>query len=110
MTGKTLRCSSLIGIALLSITSIFWAEISPWPASSRSNTLSLDQTSRSITVAFWNMQWFPGGHPNPSRTDKLRQIGSVRADMARFNPDVLGMAEVMDFIVFLDYYSPEMTP
>ena len=52
---------------------------------------------RSITVAFWNMQWFPGGHPNPSRNDKLRQIGSVRADMARFNPDVLGMAEVMDF-------------
>lgn len=96
MTGKTLWCSTLVGIALLSIRSTFWTENSPWPSSSPSNILSLDQNSRSITVAFWNLQWFPGGHPNPSRNDKLRQIGSVRADMARFNPDILGMEEVRD--------------
>jgi len=95
MTGKTLRRSSLVGIALLS-TSIFWAENSPWPPPSPSNILSLDQTSRSITVAFWNMQWFPGRHPNPSRKDKVRQINSVRADMAHFDPDVFGMEEVGD--------------
>jgi endonuclease/exonuclease/phosphatase family metal-dependent hydrolase len=98
MTGKTLWCSSLIGIALLSITSIFWTEIGPpWPASSRSDARSLGPTDRSITVAFWNMQWFPGGHPHPSRSEKFRQIGSVRADMARFNPDIFGMEEVRDF-------------
>jgi endonuclease/exonuclease/phosphatase family metal-dependent hydrolase len=94
MTGKFLRRSNLVGLALF-FPGLLWQGTFALPP--ESNVKSLAQISRSITVAFWNIQWFPGGHPNPSRTDELRQISFVQADMARLNPDVLGMEEVRDF-------------
>lgn len=96
MTGKLPRRSILTGLALTS-AGLLWAEASPLPFSSDSNIQSLDRIGRSLTVAFWNIQWFPGGHPNPSHTDELRQTSFVHADMARLNPDILGMEEVRDF-------------
>lgn len=51
----------------------------------------------SFTVAFWNIQWFPGGRPNPSRGMQTKQIDSVHAELAALNPDILGMEEVRDF-------------
>lgn len=53
--------------------------------------------THSVTVAFWNIQWFPGGHPNPTRADEIRQTNMVHADITRLNPDVLGMEEVRNF-------------
>ncbi len=58
---------------------------------------SLGVARRTITVAFWNIQWFPGGHPNPSGSDEIRQTGFVHADIARIDPDVIGLEEVRDF-------------
>ena len=52
---------------------------------------------RSLTVAFWNIQWFPGQRPNASANDKRRQINAVHSQIRSFDPDILGMEEVRDF-------------
>jgi len=52
------------------------------------------QTGR---VAFWNIQWFPGRHPNASVASERTQIASVHRDIRRINADVIGMEEVRDF-------------
>ena len=48
-------------------------------------------------VAFWNIQWFPGRHPNGSVASERSQIASVHRDMRWINADVIGMEEVRDF-------------
>jgi len=53
--------------------------------------------ARSLTVAFWNIQWFPGGRPDPTAGEEHRQINAVHSSIKEINPDVLGMEEVRDF-------------
>ena len=53
---------------------------------------------RTITVVFWNIQWFPGRGPNPTRGQEVRQIASVHGDLAKIDADVIGMEEVRDFV------------
>ena len=48
-------------------------------------------------MAFWNIQWFPGGGPEATRADELRQTNMVHADIAKLNADVIGMEEVRNF-------------
>ena len=50
-----------------------------------------------MRVAFWNIQWFPGRHPNASVASERAQIASVHRDIRRINADVIGMEEVRDF-------------
>jgi endonuclease/exonuclease/phosphatase (EEP) superfamily protein YafD len=50
-----------------------------------------------VRVAFWNIQWFPGRHPNASLASERSQIASVHRDMRWINADVIGMEEVRDF-------------
>lgn len=50
-----------------------------------------------VRVAFWNIQWFPGRHPNASAAGERAQISSVHRDMRRIDVDVIGMEEVRDF-------------
>lgn len=50
-----------------------------------------------LKVSFWNIQWFPGRVPNPTRAKEARQIASVHADLAKIDADVIGMEEVRDF-------------
>src|SRR5437868_6871336 len=51
----------------------------------------------SLTVAFWNIQWFPGQRPNASASSEQRQIASVHSEITQFNPDIIGMEEVRNF-------------
>jgi endonuclease/exonuclease/phosphatase (EEP) superfamily protein YafD len=50
-----------------------------------------------ITVTFWNLQWFPGRRPNASRAEENRQIKAVHADLAQLNSDIIGLEEVRDY-------------
>src|SRR5437879_13340517 len=52
---------------------------------------------QAMRVAFWNIQWFPGRHPNASVASERAQIGSVHRDIRRINAEVIGMVEVRDF-------------
>ena len=69
---------------------LLFAQPSPSPTRSTSS-------SRTITVAFWNIQWFPGRRPNPTPGEQTRQINAVHADMMQLNADVIGMEEVRNF-------------
>src|SRR5438105_7477187 len=52
---------------------------------------------QTVRVAFWNIQWFPGRHPNAPVASERAQIPSVHRDIRRINADVIGMEEVRDF-------------
>jgi endonuclease/exonuclease/phosphatase (EEP) superfamily protein YafD len=66
--------------------------------SSSAQTSSPSVTSPpTVRLAFWNIQWFPGRHPNASLASERSQIASVHRDMRWINADVIGMEEVRDF-------------
>jgi endonuclease/exonuclease/phosphatase (EEP) superfamily protein YafD len=50
-----------------------------------------------ICVAFWNIQWFPGRHPDASPIAEQRQITAVQRDMRMIDADVIGIEEARDF-------------
>ncbi|MEP6698325.1 MAG: endonuclease/exonuclease/phosphatase family protein [Verrucomicrobiota bacterium] len=54
-------------------------------------------SSSSLTVTFWNIQWFPGRGPNASGAQAARQVREVHRDMERLQPDIIGLEEVRDF-------------
>jgi endonuclease/exonuclease/phosphatase (EEP) superfamily protein YafD len=51
----------------------------------------------SITVAFWNIQWFPGRRPNAGQREEINQVSAVHRDMVELRADIIGMEEVRDF-------------
>jgi len=50
-----------------------------------------------VRVAFWNVQWFPGRHPNASAIAERQQIAAVQRDMGAIDADVIGLEEARDF-------------
>lgn len=74
-----------------------FAQTSPWPFASPPAPPGQTPAFNSITVAFWNIQWFPGHRPDATSGEETRQINAVHADIARLNPDIIGMEEVRDF-------------
>lgn len=54
-------------------------------------------SAKSFTVAFWNIQWFPGGRPSAYKGEQVRQIRSVHADIEKFSADLIAMEEVRDW-------------
>jgi endonuclease/exonuclease/phosphatase (EEP) superfamily protein YafD len=77
-------CRALL---LLAIAGTLHAQTSNTPLSSPSR----------IRVAFWNIQWFPGRHPDALPREEQKQIAAVHRDMLTINADVIGMEEVRDF-------------
>jgi endonuclease/exonuclease/phosphatase family metal-dependent hydrolase len=53
--------------------------------------------SPTLTVTFWNVQWFPGRRPNASAADEKRQINAVHADLAQLSSDIIALEEVRDY-------------
>lgn len=86
----------LFAIGAFFVAALF-AEPSPWPFPARPGTTSLTSTSNSVTVVFWNIQWFPGRRPRATRAEESRQIKAVHSDIARLNADIIGLEEVRDF-------------
>ena len=66
------------------------AQTSGWPFASRGPV-------RQLTAAFWNIEWFPGQRPAPTKEEETSQINAVREDMKRLDADIIGMEEVRDF-------------
>jgi endonuclease/exonuclease/phosphatase (EEP) superfamily protein YafD len=76
--------------------SIARGQSSPWPFKS-SAALPGVSASGGLTVAFWNIQWFPGSHPEPDKDSELRQTTSVHSEISRINADIIGMEEVRNW-------------
>jgi endonuclease/exonuclease/phosphatase (EEP) superfamily protein YafD len=85
-----LSISGLSGAAILATTT----SSAPRP---RTDLPRQTDLPRSVTVAFWNIQWFPGHRPDATPGEERRQISAVHADIVRLNADVIGMEEVRDF-------------
>jgi endonuclease/exonuclease/phosphatase family metal-dependent hydrolase len=51
----------------------------------------------SLTVAYWNIQWFPGRRPGSTRREEAKQTQSVHRDLVGIEADVVGMEEVRDY-------------
>ena len=51
----------------------------------------------SLTVAYWNIQWFPGRRPGATRREEVKQTQSVHRDLVGIEADVIGLEEVRDF-------------
>ncbi|MEY2525301.1 MAG: Endonuclease/Exonuclease/phosphatase family [Verrucomicrobiota bacterium] len=77
--------------------SALFAQTSPEPLAPRPGAVSQAAGARSVTVAFWNIQWFPGRRPNASKREEIRQINAVRGDIAQLDADIIGLEEVRDF-------------
>jgi endonuclease/exonuclease/phosphatase family metal-dependent hydrolase len=110
MRRKLFVCFTL-GATALAATLL--AQTSPWPFpprpgatpqtsssspfSPRSAATTQTSTGRNLTVAFWNIAWFPGGRPNAYEGEEWRQINAVHREIAQLKPDIIGMEEVRDF-------------
>jgi endonuclease/exonuclease/phosphatase (EEP) superfamily protein YafD len=75
-------------LALASIGVAFVAMANPAPQ---------PVASKELTVAFWNIQWFPGGRPSASANAEKRQITAVHSEIKKLNPDIIGMEEVRNW-------------
>jgi len=85
----------LLSVALLIGT--LSAQTSPSPVPFPSPSARPANFSTTLTAAFWNVQWFPGRRPNPSRAEENRQIRAVHRDLTQLAADVIGLEEVRDF-------------
>src|SRR3984893_4534371 len=94
MKRRFFVCSCFVAAVFVAALS---AETSPWPFPPRPGTAPTTSTARSsVTVVFWNIQWFPGRRPNATRSEESRQINAVHSDITQLNADVIGLEEVRD--------------
>lgn len=92
MYSKFLRPLLLVIIASATVTTGLYAQSSsPWPFPAQKGS------GKSLTVAFWNIQWFPGRNDSPTAAQETSQINSVHADMKKLEADIIGMEEIRDF-------------
>ena len=72
-----------------------------WPFPSRSSAPAAPgashTASNTLTVAFWNIEWFPGRGPTPSPAEETSQTSAVHLEMKKIDADIVGMEEVRDW-------------
>jgi endonuclease/exonuclease/phosphatase (EEP) superfamily protein YafD len=76
---------------------LFAATFFATPLAAQTPTAHPTSSPASITVTFWNVQWFPGRRPNASRGEENRQIRAVHGDLAQLNADIIALEEVRDW-------------
>ena len=52
--------------------------------------------AHTLTIAFWNLDWFPGQHPHASAKSQATHVAAVVPIAGRLDPDVLGLEEIAD--------------
>ena len=53
-------------------------------------------SGRTLTITFWNVEWFPGRRPNAGERAQASHVAAVVPIVERLDPDVLGLEEVSD--------------
>ena len=61
------------------------------------SSLHAQQSAQPLKVVFWNVEWFPGGHPNATQEEADAQIALVQPLLKALNPDIVGLEEVRDW-------------
>src|SRR3954470_6013581 len=80
-----------IAVAILSLAT------APVGLAQQPGLTTAGQSERTVTVAFWNIQWFPGGKPDPNVSAENRQTNAVHSEITKLNADVIGMEEVRNW-------------
>lgn len=96
MKRKFLIPLSVVAAAAVFVASLL-GETTPFPFASRTDAASQRPATQAITIAFWNIQWFPGARPNATAGEQHRQSNAVHSDIRQFNADIIGMEEVRNF-------------
>ena len=50
-----------------------------------------------ISIATWNLEWFPGGNSNSSQTERLVHMSAAKDALIDIGPDILCLQEVRDW-------------
>jgi hypothetical protein len=50
-----------------------------------------------VTVATWNLEWFPGGKPNSSQAEQAVHISAAKDALSKSRTDILCLQEVRDW-------------
>ena len=50
-----------------------------------------------VTVATWNLEWFPGGKPNSSHAERWIHMSGAKDALSNIRPDILCLQEVRDW-------------
>jgi endonuclease/exonuclease/phosphatase family metal-dependent hydrolase len=63
------------------------------------SVLAILQNARGemVRIATWNLEWFPGGKPNSSPTERLIHMSAARDALIDIHPDILCLQEVRDW-------------
>ena len=72
----------------------FTADPAPAPAPARDQAGQAN--GRTLTVTFWNVDWFPGRRPGAGARAQASHVAAVVPVVEQLDPDVLGLEEVSD--------------
>lgn len=72
-----------------------WGHSAP-PAAPAGSPPARTPSARTLTLTFWNLEWFPGHHPKANDAARQRHVAAVVPVVERLDPDVLGLEEVAD--------------
>ena len=59
--------------------------------------LVIDTRGEVVTIATWNLEWFPGGKPNSSQAERLVHMSAAKDALIDIHPDILCVQEVRDW-------------
>jgi endonuclease/exonuclease/phosphatase family metal-dependent hydrolase len=56
-----------------------------------------DARAEVVSIATWNLEWFPGGKPNSSPSERLVHMSAAKDALLDIRPDILCLQEVRDW-------------
>jgi hypothetical protein len=60
-------------------------------------TILQDVRGEIVSIATWNLEWFPGGKPNSSQAKRLVHMSAAKDALLDIRPDILCLQEVRDW-------------
>jgi hypothetical protein len=60
-------------------------------------TILQDVRGEIVSIATWNLEWFPGGKPNSSQAKRLVHMSAAKEALLDIRPDILCLQEVRDW-------------
>ena len=90
------RLFFLTSALIIAAAGLLPAQTSPWPFPPRAEPAATGPP-HGLSVAYWNIQWFPGTRPSASKSEEERQVRAVHGDIVKLSADVIGMEEVRDW-------------
>jgi len=56
-----------------------------------------DARGEVISIATWNLEWFPGGKPNSSQSERMVHMSAAKDALLDIHPEILCLQEVRDW-------------